>query len=1448
MSFCGIISIKSRRIGRKGVTIVNRKRLVFILSFILIFTVSVASSMVFFAYMDVQSVTVTGIEYESKDISDKEYFIGERIDIAGIKARVNYDYVESSGAGDSYHVHIHEHPAQLRNTFICDPPVITDQVLQAKGLNPNTDGSYNVPITINFNAAGLQGAAADQGGVTGDLLKSKNWNVSETVDGETSFVVTINVWGDSAQGGTSRLYLNYYEEFEGIKYEPYDVLFSHNSSDDTVAYPEKISPYYREGYKFAGVKDSRDTSGTFIYDSEGVLQLKIDIVKDLYVIWEKQEELTSVQETVYQYDGKTHTIDTSKIQLSEGRNIRYKDSKEANWSDTPPGYTQIGTYTIDYQVYTENDIVFEGNIKFTINGPSKSMMPGVSGLQGFRQGESYYDYVYFGEHEYGSGDSGKKPIKFRVLDTSTIDNNNKSGLFLYSDYILGKEEYEDSNSFKEGEYLSYYTSELRNKLAGDTTDVTPDSFIFNESFTENELDQVIPVTNGYAALPDSEYYLEPSLAVDIPLEYEDGGEESKTVEKQVKVSTTSFAKDKFFLLPLQILANANYFPQSYNNTIDKTSGADTSYWTSSTVSGFSEREIIDKFYTYTAKDGLLSSADVFLRDDDGDIKESTKSGLRVATNISSDNVAFISSTAVKRLDGTIESGIKSRATGSKLCKVSDDTYDIYNSFKLTLFDEDLTLTDTQENREPLELDVQSISSIDVKNLKPTTTDGDWEENEYISAIITDKNSGEIEFYGRLRNLKENPIVEDDSKVTMDFSHLTGEKIEAGEYDIKLFVERYNGGTNDDNKTDYISNYITIPLVIYNHIQYELNDLVVAYDGMDHTIDDPQIDNINRWYLDVLYLDDGQDEQEETNWKKEKPIHKDVKRDNTDDVVSYNLKCKISIKGEYKDWNEFKYYKENITDIKLTIVPATPSYSISGDGGRVEKYYDGQKLQITIQKNILNAELATVSYSTDNINYTQEYPHLVDVKDTLDGSEPIYDKNGYISNIGKRIFFRIEHPSYDTYEGSLIAAIKPSEMQISSEGVVATYNQSEHSIDVINYAPHTDEVDIVYYNENPSILGATELKDKPRYVDSGKYTTYYRISCKEGNYNYYPKEGSADVIINEAAVSYQSDGFAGDYDREKHTISLILNDPIIENAKVQYIVKDSEPTEDEWNNNSTSEKPEFVDAGVYNVWFKISAENYKTFIKSEKVSIHKAPILCSEAESMDVVYDGMEHGATVQTTQPTADKATVLYSEDGGSSYTLTNSPKYKNAGTYEIYYKITAGNNYEDYYGSKIVNISKRTIKRAVVETISRRAYTGMPVTPSIIIKDGTPSILTEDDYTVEYFNNVAKGEAKAIIKGKNNYDDKVEETFYIVDADEQSSDDSSSYSTGAGTDTLGSSSNENASGGIGDLNSSNDLAYSMQTGQDYNLIVVLLDLLLLSIIILLILIKSKGRSIVRKI
>jgi len=61
--------------------------------------------------------------------------------------------------------------------------------------------------------------------------------------------------------------------------------------------------------------------------------------------------------------------------------------------------------------------------------------------------------------------------------------------------------------------------------------------------------------------------------------------------------------------------------------------------------------------------------------------------------------------------------------------------------------------------------------------------------------------------------------------------------------------------------------------------------------------------------------------------------------------------------------------------------------------------------------------------------------------------------------------------------------------------------------------------------------------------------------------------------------------------------------------------------------------------------------------------------------------------------------------------------------------------------------------------------YTGVPITPSPLLRDGLKSLRKDADYTLEYKNNVNVGTATVVVKGIGNYTGEVTKEFKITKA-----------------------------------------------------------------------------------
>lgn len=147
------------------------------------------------------------------------------------------------------------------------------------------------------------------------------------------------------------------------------------------------------------------------------------------------------------------------------------------------------------------------------------------------------------------------------------------------------------------------------------------------------------------------------------------------------------------------------------------------------------------------------------------------------------------------------------------------------------------------------------------------------------------------------------------------------------------------------------------------------------------------------------------------------------------------------------------------------------------------------------------------------------------------------------------------------------------------------------------------------------------------------------------------------------------------------------------------------------------------------------------------------------------YDGAEHTINVVSETPSSG-ITVTYGVEQGK-YTLKSSPKYIEVGTYDIYYKVTAGNNYNELEGMQKLTIEPIEISKLTASPEPNEyIYDETEKTPNLIIKNGNYTLQKETDYTITYNNNINAGEATIIAAGKGHYKGTLENKFTIKPQD----------------------------------------------------------------------------------
>ncbi len=114
-------------------------------------------------------------------------------------------------------------------------------------------------------------------------------------------------------------------------------------------------------------------------------------------------------------------------------------------------------------------------------------------------------------------------------------------------------------------------------------------------------------------------------------------------------------------------------------------------------------------------------------------------------------------------------------------------------------------------------------------------------------------------------------------------------------------------------------------------------------------------------------------------------------------------------------------------------------------------------------------------------------------------------------------------------------------------------------------------------------------------------------------------------------------------------------------------------------------PAFTDAGIYTVYYTASAANHDSVSGSFEIEIKNASLIGVDAAGYTGIYDGQSHGIKITLTGNAGD-GEILYGESEDNC-TLTESPVYKNTGSYTVYYMVTK-KNFDTINGSATVAIT----------------------------------------------------------------------------------------------------------------------------------------------------------------
>ena len=407
------------------------------------------------------------------------------------------------------------------------------------------------------------------------------------------------------------------------------------------------------------------------------------------------------------------------------------------------------------------------------------------------------------------------------------------------------------------------------------------------------------------------------------------------------------------------------------------------------------------------------------------------------------------------------------------------------------------------------------------------------------------------------------------------------------------------------------------------------------------------------------------------------------------------------------------------EITFEIEKAQIEAKISGYTG----IYDGTNHGISIEV-IKPEEGATIKYGTEEGNCTQTI-------------SPTYTDPGTYT-----IYYEITAENYETKTGS--EQIKISLKTI--ENAKVTLENTEYIYDGTEKQP-----EVVVKDEDTILTKGVDYTIS--YIDNINAGTAKVIIAGKGIYT-----GSKEITfeIEKAQIEAKISGYTGIYDGTNHGISIEVIKPE-EGATIKYGTEEGNCTQ--------TVSPTYTNPGTYMIYYEITAENYETKTGNAQIQIKEKqeeikPIIEINVNEYTGIYDGTNHGISIEVIKP-AEGATIKYATEDGN-YILTQTPMYKNAGTYTIYYEITA-KGYETKTGSAQIKINKKDISQIKVNLkTTSYIYDGEEKQPEVEVNDGNTILMKDMDYTLKYSNNINIGTATVTIEGKRNYTGIITKEFEI--------------------------------------------------------------------------------------
>ena len=408
----------------------------------------------------------------------------------------------------------------------------------------------------------------------------------------------------------------------------------------------------------------------------------------------------------------------------------------------------------------------------------------------------------------------------------------------------------------------------------------------------------------------------------------------------------------------------------------------------------------------------------------------------------------------------------------------------------------------------------------------------------------------------------------------------------------------------------------------------------------------------------------------------------------------------------------------VTNATITVSAPNQSYTYNGSA-------QGKAISVTT----VNSQTATIKYGTSKGSYTS----TTALTYTAAGSYTVY--------------YQVTAPNHNTAEGSYVITIGKATPSFELQGQTVVYHNTAY------IKARAGVVGTIYWGESTSSM-TSKTSVSTASSDSfnttvtsrtaiGTTTIYaYFVPTDTANYNSvgsssaYSKSTSAKV--NQATDANIVVTVSGNhvYNGSAQILATKTSGEGVAHFTLGYTTSASATVDDvTWGTQDATTISATV-MGTYYIWYKFTPdENHSNTQTGKKLDATcqitgDAEITVSVTNPQNYTYDGSAHGTGVSATANGGQTVTIKYGTASGT-YTTTTVPTYVNAGSYTVYYQVTA-QYHATKTGNYVINIGKAD-QPMTISPVSKTIYNTVGYNTFKIVPSGNQGVVTYSTGNANY-------------------------------------------------------------------------------------------------------------------